>query len=120
MNFLFVGIGGFLGAVSRYSVYQGVNRFLPSAFPYATLLVNTMGSFCLGLLAAWLAHNSMPEKFSLLIGVGFLGAFTTFSTYSMDLVNLYKSGHVVLCAVNLLINPIFAVFAAALGLKIFS
>lgn len=120
MNFIFVGIGGFFGAISRYGVYLLSSRVLPAGFPYATLIVNTIGSFLLGFLFAHAACGTAHEKFTLMISIGFLGAFTTFSTFSMDLIILYKSGHYIHCLLNLIINPLFSVTAAVLGLKTFA
>lgn len=80
-----IGIGGFLGAVFRYQISRWGSN-LKSSFPYATLLVNLLGSFLLGLLVGVEAnHNS-----KLMIGVGFLGAFTTFSTFQFEVVQLWK------------------------------
>ena len=118
MNFLFVGMGGFLGAISRYAVYILSNRTLPATFPHATLIVNITGSFLLGLLLAYAAHETVSEKLTLMASIGFLGAFTTFSAFSMDLIILYKSGHYLHCLLNLIVNPLFSTLAAVLGLKI--
>ena len=120
MNILAVGIGGFFGAVSRYGVYLLSSRFLPAGFPYATLIVNALGSFLLGILFAETVRGAMLERLLLLLSVGFMGAFTTFSTYSLDLIILYKSGHPWLFLLNLLVNLLFAVPTALLGLRLAS
>ena len=86
---LAVAAGGAFGAVGRYLVMIQVGHWLGTAFPFATLTVNVLGSFALGLLvevmALALAWSPSPELRSLLV-VGVLGAFTTFSTFSMDVV----------------------------------
>jgi len=82
---LAVAAGGALGAVGRYLVMTQVAHWLGAAFPFATLAVNVIGSFILGLLVELLALVwSPPQELRALIVVGVLGAFTTFSTFSMD------------------------------------
>ncbi len=86
---ILVFLGGGLGSVSRYSVAFLINRFLTHHFPFATLLVNLVGCFAMGFLAGVLegrihvAHTIRP-----LLGVGFLGGFTTFSAFSIETMRL--------------------------------
>ena len=87
---LAVALGGGVGAWLRFAVGRLVGA---SAFPWATLLVNVTGSFAMGLLVGWLArHGSGGEGTRLLLGVGLLGGFTTFSAFSLELVNLAHRG----------------------------
>lgn len=82
---LAVAAGGALGAVGRYLVMTQVAHWFGTAFPFGTLAVNVIGSFILGLLVELLALVwSPPQELRALIVVGVLGAFTTFSTFSMD------------------------------------
>ncbi|HOB14735.1 MAG TPA: fluoride efflux transporter CrcB [Novosphingobium sp.] len=92
-----VALGGGLGAWLRYLVAQAWLRAIgpvaASAFPWATLSVNVIGSAAMGLLAGWLArHGQGGEEARLLLGVGVLGGFTTFSAFSLELVNLAERG----------------------------
>lgn len=92
-----VAIGGALGAWLRYLVglswLRGIGPVAAGAFPWATLSVNLIGSFAMGLLAGILAHQSQGgEQWRLLLGVGVLGGFTTFSAFSLELVNLAQRG----------------------------
>lgn len=91
-----VAPGGALGAVLRYQTGGAVARWLgPSAaaaFPWATLAVNVTGSFAMGLLAGWLARHDGAEGWRLLLGVGLLGGFTTFSAFSLELLSLIERG----------------------------
>ena len=94
---LHVALGGAIGAVLRYQVGRGMTRWLGaqvvSAFPWATLTVNVVGSLAMGLLAGWLArHGEGGEPYRLLLGVGLLGGFTTFSAYSLELMLLIERG----------------------------
>lgn len=78
IHVLYVGLGGFFGALSRYAISQWVKRQTRANFPIGTLLINLLGAFCLGLLS----HFTGP--ITLLLGTGFLGAFTTFSTFKLE------------------------------------
>jgi CrcB protein len=87
---LIVALGGALGAWLRFVAGRLVGA---STFPWATLTVNLIGSFAMGLLAGWLArHGSHGEAWRLLLGVGLLGGFTTFSAFSLELVLMIERG----------------------------
>lgn len=83
---LFVGLGGALGAMGRYLSGVFMGRALGSGWPYGTLFVNVAGGCLMGLLAGWLAHRggADQERWRLLLGVGVLGGFTTFSAFSLE------------------------------------
>ena len=92
-----VALGGAVGAVARHQAGRGMTALLGpaavSAFPWATLAVNVVGSLAMGLLAGWLArHGSGGETARLLLGVGLLGGFTTFSAFSLELMVLIERG----------------------------
>ena len=87
MNTLLVALGGAVGASLRHLAGQSVPA------PWGTLMVNVSGSFLMGLLAAWLvARDGTGEGARLLLGVGLLGGFTTFSAFSLDAVRLVEAG----------------------------
>lgn len=91
---LSVAAGGALGAVGRYLVMSGVGHWLGSGFPYATLTVNIVGSFVLGSLVEIMALTWSPgQEVRAFLVVGVLGAFTTFSTFSLDAVALIERGN---------------------------
>jgi len=94
MNILLISFGGALGAIARYLVMSLVGHFTTSHFPYATICVNVIGSSLLGLTVA-LFSKYMPEhsnELRLFLVVGFFGAFTTFSSFSLDTVMLLEEG----------------------------
>ena len=94
---LAVAAGGAVGAVGRYLVMTQVGHWLGTAFPYGTLTVNVVGSFILGLLVETMALAwSPPAELRALLVVGVLGAFTTFSTFSMDVVLHVERGELAL------------------------
>lgn len=95
-NFLYVMLGGAVGAALRYAVGLLCNHFQTISFPFATLAVNVIGCFLLGLLVAAAGKNvSLSPEVYLMLTVGLCGAFTTFSTFSADTFRLFESGQFV-------------------------
>ena len=90
MQVLLVALGGALGSVARYGVGFAAARWLGLGFPWGTLTVNIVGGFAMGLLAARI--GSEQENLRLLLGVGVLGGFTTFSAFSLETVRLMEQG----------------------------
>lgn len=90
---LWVGAGGFLGANARYLLGSWLIGRLGGAFPYHTLLINISGSLAIGLvLGALMVRADMDPAWRLFLVVGFLGGYTTFSSYSFELVQLLAAG----------------------------
>ena len=91
-NIILVGLGSMFGGISRYLFSDLIKQWLPSTFPFGTFCVNMAGCFLIGLLGGWLNHQPLlthPQRLFLI--VGFCGSFTTFSTFSMDNLNLITS-----------------------------
>lgn len=89
-----IGIGGFVGAVMRYGINTWLTTRWGAAFPYGTLFVNVSGSFVLCLVIAMLSKGfDMAPALRLALTVGFLGSYTTFSTFSADVLLLLEDGH---------------------------
>ena len=117
--YLAVAIGGALGACCRFGLGEFILHLCGKSFPFATLLVNILGSFVLGLLyGLFLAEHLTVKPWKTLIGVGFLGAFTTFSTFSLDTVLLLQQGELVKAGLNVVLNVLVCLTLAWLGLKL--
>ncbi len=93
MEILLVGAGGFLGANCRYLLVSALAARLGASFPYGTLITNVSGSFAIGaLLTVLLHHVTLDPAWRLLLVVGFLGGYTTFSSYSFEALALAEQG----------------------------
>jgi len=109
-------LGGGLGAIARYMLSTCINEKLSSNFPYGTLTVNVIGSFLMGFLTMWLVEKlGLNPLLRLAVFVGFLGAFTTFSTFSMETLNLFEEGLAGRALLNMLVNVVLSVLAVWLG-----
>lgn len=117
MNNLFaIAIGGALGAVMRYLASTSVHSLFGSAFPYGTLTVNVIGSLLMGFISILLLERLMIEEFwRPIIIIGFLGAFTTFSTFSMETFNLIQTGDMAKAFLNMFLNVSFCLAATWIG-----
>ncbi len=112
--YILVGIGGALGAMARFAVGRLVGIW-PSGWPMATFAVNLLGGLLMGLLAAF-AWRLGGEPARLLLGVGVLGGFTTFSAFSLELLLMIDRGQLAMTIVYALASVVLALAAVALGM----
>ncbi len=114
MRALLVALGAGIGAPLRYVIDQEVKKVHRSLIPLETLFINTVGSFVLGLMIN--SHGNWP----LIIGTGFAGAFTTWSTFAIETHHLLQHKHRNKAAMYLALTLVLGVSAAALGVKLAS
>ena len=109
--------GGALGALARFWVSSGVYQLLGKSFPWGTLTVNVVGSFAMGfLLVLFLERLASAPEWRAAVLVGFLGAFTTFSTFSIETLTLMEQGELSKALLNVLVSVVLCVAACWLGL----
>ncbi len=115
-NVLVIGTGGFFGAASRYALALWIGERWGRSFPLGTLLINISGSFMIGLLMYLLSERLLvnPLWRSLLV-IGFLGAYTTFSTFEYETGNLVRDGELLYAAVNVMASVFFGFAALKVG-----
>lgn len=115
MKWLAVGVGGFLGAVLRYSVSSWGNNLIQSDFPLGTMVVNVSGAFLLGFLAGWFEAYPLTLTAKLLLTTGMLGAFTTFSTFSYETLLLLQADAYLKAMMNVGLSILLGLAAVYIG-----
>lgn len=119
MRFLAVGAGGFLGAIARYALGLLVARFWSGEFPLATFLINVSGSFAIGLFTAMSAERlALDPVWRLLFATGFVGAYTTFSTFEYETNRLVVMGSTGWAVTNVLASVVVGFLALRLGVAL--
>lgn len=122
MNLAFllsVGIGGFIGAILRFSISNWVGRTTTTAFPWGTLSVNVLGSFLIGFLFLYFQQSNLSLTQKALFITGLLGALTTFSTFSLETVLLMEKELYVRAFSNVFLNVVLSIFFTFLGMLFF-
>lgn len=118
-HLLLVMLGGAVGAGARHLTGRATLSAFGPGFPYGTLTVNLMGGFAMGLLVGSLARMSVPgENWRLLLGVGVLGGFTTFSAFSLDVVNMIQRGDLGVALFYILLSVLGSIAALFAGLAL--
>jgi len=114
-----IAIGGAVGALGRHFVNVAMGSLLGTGFPWGTVTVNIVGSFLMGVLIHMLAvsWNVSPEMRALLT-VGALGAFTTFSTFSLDVVTMYERDELLLTGIYIAVSVVASIGALFVGLRL--
>ncbi|MBP6519446.1 fluoride efflux transporter CrcB [Shewanella sp.] len=114
-NILLVAFGGSIGAVLRYLISIFMIQVFGSSFPFGTLLVNVIGSFFMGVIYALGQMSHISPELKALIGIGLLGALTTFSTFSNETLLLMQEGDWLKAILNVVLNLSLCLFMVYLG-----
>ncbi len=114
--YLWVALGGIVGACARYALARFVAKLAGTAFPYGTLLINVTGSLILGFFLIWSTERALvDQRIKLFLAIGFCGAYTTFSSYAFESFAYFEQGHWGLFATNVLANNVLCLAAVMLG-----
>ena len=116
--FLVVAAGGFVGAPSRYLLDRAISGRIESDLPWGTFVINITGSLLLGFLTGLTLAGRLPEVGKALLGTGFCGAYTTFSTFTFETVRLLEDGRILDAVGNVLVSVAVGLGAAAAGLAV--
>ena len=117
LNLIAIAIGAVPGALSRYYITEWCKKVFGSKFPYGTFLINITGCFVMGFFVTLISGiKGFPIELRLLVATGFLGAYTTFSTYGFDTLTLWRRGNLALTSFYWAGSAIFGVIAVALGI----
>jgi CrcB protein len=118
MTYLGVALAGALGAVARYVADRAVQRRLDAVMPMGTLVVNVSGAFLAGVIGGLFLYRGLAMTPAVVIGIGFVGAYTTLSTFDLETLRLFESGSVVLGLANVVASVVGGLAAAAAGVAL--
>lgn len=119
MQIIIVALGGALGAVSRFLLGNQVGKLMGSAWPYGTFIINILGCFCMGvLMTAIMERQLLPAAWRLFLCVGFLGGFTTFSSFGYEAVSLFSKGELLGALGYVGGSVVIGLLAAAAGVMV--
>ena len=114
--FIAIFLGGGCGALSRYLIIDQINKISSNSFPYGTTLVNVLGAFLIGIIYYLLISKIIiNEQLKLFITIGFLGGFTTFSSFNLDFFKLIESGSIFLAILYALASFLITIVAFYIG-----
>lgn len=116
VNIALIALGGMAGALARYGLSRYIGRHVNDIFPWGTLAVNLSGALLIGALYELFDRSLVPPHLRSLAAIGFLGAYTTFSTFSLETVNMLREGELRLGLANVLLNTVLSLGLVAIGI----
>ncbi|MDR4987920.1 MAG: fluoride efflux transporter CrcB [Bacteroidales bacterium] len=114
-NILLLITGGAIGTLARYGLSGMMHKFFDGVFPVGTLVVNMTGSFIIGLLWGFLGEDNISTSMRTFLFIGILGGFTTFSTFTLETLQLFREGEVKMTLINILANNILGILLVIIG-----
>ncbi len=118
LKYLVVGIGGFLGAVARYAVAAYIGSRFGGRFPYGTFVINMSGCFLVGFIVTLLARTTASQYWRYFIPIGFIGAYTTFSTFEYETLRAVQDGQLTTGLLNVALSVVVGFVAVWVGAAI--
>jgi len=119
LQIILIGFGGAIGALSRYTLSNLISKSFQTNFPLGTLGVNLLGCFIIGIVWQFSEYYSIEKNLRLFFFLGLLGAFTTFSTFGLESLHLFKDGYMKSAPLNIFLNNILGIVLVLLGIYIY-
>ena len=117
---LSIFLGGGVGALLRFFISEQTDRLFLSSFPFGTIVVNILGAFLMGFVVSYFADKvNISQNIKMFLTIGFLGGFTTFSTFNLDFYQLFSNGEILASLLYLIATFALTVIAFYLGLSLF-
>jgi CrcB protein len=113
---LLIAVGGSLGAIARYGLSTFVYHVSNGTFPWGTLLINLTGCFLIGVFVEFFDTAIIPSEWRSFVTIGFIGAYTTFSTYSLETVSLLREGEFRLASMNIIASNLLGIALVVIGI----
>jgi fluoride exporter len=117
-NIIFIALGGSFGALSRYYLSKMLTDYSGATFPWGTFVVNLIGALLIGFFYGLFDRIIIPTEYRAFLTIGFIGAFTTFSTFALESVNLLREGEIKLGLSNIIINNGASIICVLFGFYI--
>ena len=115
-HLLIIALGGSIGAVTRYVISKNIQALFNHIYPFGSLFVNASGSFLIGFLFFFFENIIISSDIKSFLTIGFLGAYTTFSTYSLETVNFLRDGEIKIGLTNMMVSNIVCLLMVAAGM----
>ncbi len=118
LKYLIVGVGGFVGAIARYMIGTYIGSRFGIRFPYGTFVINISGCFLVGFIVTLLARTTASQYWRYLIPIGFIGAYTTFSTFEYETLRAVQDGQITAGLLNVVFSVVVGFAAVWVGAAI--